>query len=159
FFFTNALYGQNQLRQRVAWALHQVLVVSGIDISHPSQMKPYLQILEKGAFGNYRTLLEDITLNPAMGRYLNMQGNRYVSTLDPTENYGREILHLFSIGLVKLNADGTPIKDSSGNGIPTYDQSVVHDFARVFTGWDFAAAPAQGITNYIDPLVLTEKYH
>jgi uncharacterized protein (DUF1800 family) len=159
FFFTNALYGANQLRQRVAWALHQVLVVSGVDISHPSQMKPYLEVLEKGAFGNYRTLLEDITLNPAMGRYLNMAGNRYAANLSPNENYGREILQLFSIGLVKLNPDGTQMKDANGNTIPTYDQAVVHDFARVFTGWNFAAAPAPGITNYIDPMVLTPSNH
>jgi uncharacterized protein (DUF1800 family) len=159
FFFTNALYGPNQLRQRVAWAFHQVLVVSGVDVTHPSQIKPYLEVLERGAFGNYRTLLEEITLNPAMGRYLNMAGNRFAANLDPNENYGREILQLFSIGLVKLKSDGTPVRDQNGNAFPTYDQAVVHDFARVFTGWNYASYPVAGITNYIDPMVLTPANH
>lgn len=156
FFFTNALYGSNQLRQRVAWALHTVLVVSGVDVTHPSQIKPYLEVLENDAFGNYRTLLEDITLNPAMGRYLNMAGNTKTA---PNENYGREVLQLFSIGLNMLNPDGTVMRDGSGNPIPTYNQSIVHDFSRVFTGWNFHAPPAPGVTDYINPLVLNEANH
>ena len=71
-FFVNALYGQDQLRQRVAFALHQIIVVSGVDITQPSWMTPYLQILDRHAFGNYRKLLYDITLNPAMGNYLDV---------------------------------------------------------------------------------------
>src|SRR5206468_2008366 len=69
-FFQNSLYGQDQLRQRVAWALHQITVVSGRDINFPSWMTYYLQTLDRDAFGNYRTLLGDITLNPSMGEYL-----------------------------------------------------------------------------------------
>ena len=74
-FFVNALYGPDQLRQRVAFALHQILVVSGVEITQPSWMAPYLQILDRNAFGNYRQLLYEITLNPAMGNYLDIAGN------------------------------------------------------------------------------------
>ncbi len=105
-FYINALYGPDQLRQRVAFALHQIIVVSGVDITHPSRMTPYLQILDRNAFGNYRQLLHEITLNPAMGNYLDMAGN---NATNPNENYAREVLQLFSIGLNKLNEDGTPV--------------------------------------------------
>jgi uncharacterized protein (DUF1800 family) len=103
-FFVNALYGQDQLRQRVAFALHQIIVVSGVDITQPSWMTPYLQILDRNAFGNYRQLLFEITLNPAMGNYLDVNGN---TRTRPNENYARELLQLFSIGTVRLNVDGT----------------------------------------------------
>ena len=95
-FFTNALYGPDQLRQRVAWALHRMIVVSGVSLNQPSWMAPYLQILDRDAFGNFRQLLEDITLNPAMGNYLDMITS---TKFNPNENYGREILQLFSVGL------------------------------------------------------------
>ena len=149
-FFTNALYGQDQLRQRVAFALHQILVVSGVDIGqgYPSRFTPYLQVLENDAFGNFRTLLYDITLNAAMGDYLDMVNNRKTN---PNENYAREVLQLFTIGLNRLNLDGSLVRDAQGQTIPTYDQTVVNAFARLFTGWTFA--PAQnGITNYIDAM-------
>ena len=96
-FFVNALYGEDQLRQRVAFALHQIIVVSGVDITQPSWMAPYLQILDRNAFGNFRQLLYDITLNPAMGNYLDINGN---TRTRPNENYAREVLQLFSIGTV-----------------------------------------------------------
>src|SRR4030095_514237 len=86
-FFLNALYGPDQLRQRVAFALHQIIVVSGIDVTLPSWMTPYLQILDRSAFGNYRQLLYDITLNAAMGNYLDVNGN---TKTRPNENYARE---------------------------------------------------------------------
>ena len=148
-FFTNAFYGVDQLRQRVAFALHQLLVVSGRDISQPSWMAPYLQILDRNAFGNYRQLLYEITLNPGMGRYLDMVTS---TKNNPNENYAREILQLFSIGLNELNLDGTPQLDLEGNPIPTYDQAVVTGFAKVFTGWTFEAQPSPGVVNYIDPM-------
>ena len=155
-FYTNALYGPDQLRQRVAFALHQIIVVSGVDITLPSRLTPYLQVLDRNAFGNYRNLLQEITLNPAMGNYLDMAGN---TSTNPNENYAREVLQLFTIGLYQLNQDGTPVLDGSGQPIPAYDQNVVNAFARVFTGWNFATAPATGIVNYIDPLVATESRH
>ncbi len=74
-FFVNALYGPDQLRQRVAFALHQILVVSGVEITQPSWMAPYLQMLDRNALGNYRQLLYEITLNPAMGNYLDVVNN------------------------------------------------------------------------------------
>lgn len=155
-FFTNALYGPDQLRGRVAFALHQILVISGVEITQPSWMVPYLQILDRNAFGNYRQLLYEITLNPGMGTYLDMTGN---TKTNPNENYAREILQLFSIGTVKLNPDGTPQLDGEGQPVPTYDQTTVDNFARVFTGWNRAAAPATGVPNYINPMIANQGQH
>jgi uncharacterized protein (DUF1800 family) len=154
-FFTNALYGSDQLRQRMAFILHQIFVVSQIEVTHPSQMSTYLQTLANDAFGNYRQLLYDVTLNPAMGKYLSMQGSAKVR---PNENYGREILQLFSIGLNELNPNGTQMQDPQGQPIPTHDQNVVDNFAKAFTGWVFHARDPQrdfpNTTNYIDPMVV-----
>ena len=154
-FFANALTRQTQLRQRVAFALHQIFVVSQRDIGEPSWMTPYLQALDRNAFGNYRTLLGDITLNPAMGDYLNMNQS---TAGNPNENYAREVLQLFSLGVNRLNPDGTPVLDAQGNPVPTYTQTTVNEFTRVFTGWRFATAlqagnPPAGATNYRDPMV------
>lgn len=155
-FFVNALYGEDQLRQRVAFALHQIIVVSGVEITLPSWMAPYLQVLDRHAFGNYRQLLRDITLNAAMGNYLDVNGN---TRTRPNENYAREILQLFSLGTLRLNPDGTPQLDGTGQTIPTYTQDTVNAFARVFTGWRFAPAPAAGVPNYIDPMVANQPQH
>jgi hypothetical protein len=155
-FFLNALYGQDQLRQRVAWALHSILVVSGRDMMQPSWMAPYLQIFSTEAFGNYRNIIAKVTLNPAMGDYLNMSTS---TKFNPNENYGREVLQLFSIGLYKLNLDGTQQLDMQGNPIPTYDQTVVTNFAKIFTGWRLATQPQPGVPNYIDPMVLNQSNH
>jgi uncharacterized protein (DUF1800 family) len=170
-FFANALSGQDQLRQRVAFALSQILVVSFVDVPLPGWMRGYVQLLYHEGLGNFRQLLYDLTLNPAMGRFLNMQGNRCRHIpVDPTicrtnglsepnENYAREILQLFSIGLFQLNQDGSRPLDASGNPIPTYDQTTVTEFARVFTGWVFApnlpgpAADIPTVPNYRDPMV------
>jgi uncharacterized protein (DUF1800 family) len=154
-FFQNALGGQDQLRQRVAFALQQILVASGLTIAQPSWMAPYLQTFDKDAFGNFRQLLQDITLNPAMGAYLNMAGNTKGA---PNENYAREVLQLFTIGLVELNTDGSVVTNSQGP-VPSYTQATVNAFARVFTGWNFAAPPAAGVPNYIDPMVVTAANH
>ena len=155
-FFVNALYGQDQLRQRVAFALHQIIVVSGVEITQPSWMAPYLQILDRNAFGNFRQLMYEITLNPAMGNYLDMVNS---TKANPNENYAREILQLFTIGLYRLNLDGTLARDEEGGIQPTYDQTIVDNFARAFTGWRFAAAPAPGVPNYIDPMVANQAQH
>jgi uncharacterized protein (DUF1800 family) len=150
-FFTNALYGQDQLRQRVAFALHQILVVSAAsEVNRPSWITNYLQILDRGAFGNYRTLLQDITLNPEMGEYLDM---RLSTRTSPNENYPREILQLFSLGVNELNLDGTPKLDAQGVPIPSYTQTTVNEFTRVLTGWNLTTPIATGITNYRDPMV------
>ena len=149
-FFSNALYGNNQLRQRVAFALHQIMVVSGnSEVNRPSWMTIYLQALERNALGNYKTLLSEITLTPAMGEYLDM---RLSTRTSPNENFAREVLQLFSLGTDKLNLDGTPQRDAQGNTIPTYSQADVNEFTRVFTGWNFTTALGAGITNYRDPM-------
>ncbi|MEO6325693.1 MAG: DUF1800 family protein, partial [Thermoanaerobaculia bacterium] len=155
-FFFRALYSDDQLRQRVAFALHEILVVSGRDENQPSWMTPYLQILDTQAFGNFRQLLYDITVNPAMGNYLNMDQS---SKTNPNENYAREILQLFSVGVDLLNSDGTPVLDGFGARVPTYDQAVVSGFSKVFTGWRFAAQPVPGVINYITPMVLNNSLH
>jgi uncharacterized protein (DUF1800 family) len=155
-FFSNALYGPDQLRQRVAFALHQIIVVSNVDITQPSWMAPYLQLLDRHALGSFRQLLYEMSLNPAMGNYLDITGN---TKAIPNENYGREILQLFSLGTFRLNQDGTQQLDLNGAPIPAYTQDTVNNFARVFTGWNRAAAPATGVPNYIDPMVANQSQH
>ncbi len=156
-FFVNALTGLDQLRQRLAWALTQIDVVSEIDVIRPaSWMTPYLQLFDRDAFGNYRQLLYDLSVNPAMGEYLNMRGN---TKNNVNENYAREILQLFSIGLNQLNPDGTVQVDETGNPSPTYDQNVITAFARVFTGWNLDAQLAPGVPNYRDPMIANNNNH
>ncbi len=130
-FFTNALYGPDQLRQRVAWALHKLVVVSEETLPYPFQVAAYLRAIDTNAFGNYRDLLYQETLTPAMGEYLNMDTS---TKDDPNENYAREIMQLFSIGTVLLNQDGTTQNDANGPK-PSYDQAVIDEFKRVYTGW------------------------
>ena len=137
-FFQRSLTGNDQLRQRLAFSLHKVVVVSGNTIIWPSYITPYFQILDQDAFGSYRSVLKDVTLNGAMGFYLSTDGN---SAAAPNENYAREIMQLFSIGVDKLNQDGTPVLDAQGNRIPTYDQATITNLARVFTGWVVTYAP------------------
>jgi uncharacterized protein (DUF1800 family) len=104
--------------------------------------------------------LYEVTLNAAMGNYLDMAGNRKANPPNlPNENYAREVLQLFSIGLTRVNPDGTPQRDPQGQTIPTFDQEVVNAFARVFTGWNYAPPPTQGIVNYIDPMVANQAQH
>lgn len=133
-FFTNALTQPDQLRQRTAFALHKMLVVSARDMNGgmPSWYAPYLHTIDRNAFGNFRQLLFDITLNPGMGNYLDMAFN---SKASPNENYAREIMQLFSVGVDTLNVDGTPVLDAQDNRVPTYDNATITNFARVFTGW------------------------
>lgn len=145
-FFTNALYGSDQLRQRVAWALSQIVVTSANepDLAFAHVMSRYQNIMFQEAFGNYETLLRKVTYNPAMGNYLDMVNNdRPAGTRVPNENYAREIMQLFSINLVELNNDGTPILDATGNPIETYSQTDISEFARVFTGYTYANSPTQ----------------
>ena len=141
-FFQNALKNNDQLRQRVAFALSQILVTSGADGSiMPYGMARYQQTLLDYAFGNYRDLLSAMTLSPVMGDYLNMANSNKPDPargISANENFAREILQLFSIGLYELNLDGTVKKDASGNLIPSYNQTTVENFARVFTGWTYA---------------------
>ena len=141
-FFTNAVSQPDQLRQRVAWALSQILVISTVDhdlsIAYP--MTRYQNILFQNAFGNFETLLNQITLSPSMGYWLTMVNNdkgNPATGREPNQNYAREIMQLFSIGLVELNLGGDPILDATGQPIPTYDQNTIAQFANIFTGWTY----------------------
>lgn len=137
------LTGPDQMRKRVALALSEYFVVSlaPIDGFYPPYMiAAYWDLLTANAFGNFRTLLEKITLNAAMGFYLNTRGNLKedpTTGRQPDENYGREVMQLFTIGLYELNGDGTPRTDSGGKPIESYVQSDVSNLARVFTGYDY----------------------
>ncbi|MBI5767233.1 MAG: DUF1800 family protein [Verrucomicrobia bacterium] len=137
----------DQLRQRVAFALSELLVVGadGSDQSYYADMKAnYYDILLRGAFGSYRQLLEDVSVCPTMGLWLTYMGNQPadpVKGTSPDENYAREVQQLFTIGLVQLQPDGTLMLDASAQPIPTYDQTAISETARVFTGWGYAVNP------------------
>lgn len=133
------LTGPDQLRLRVSWALFQYIPVE----TRPYGMAEYYnRVLWKNAFGNYRDLLRDMTVHPSMGVLLNNNENRAVSSscLDcaPNENFARELLQLFSVGVVQLNPDGSVARDASGKVLETYTQKDVEELARALTGWDFA---------------------
>lgn len=139
-----AVWGQDQLRQRVAFSLSQILVVSQLSsdlYARERGFANYHDILAKHAFGNYRDLLLDISVNPIMGIYLSALNNPKADeklNIRPDENYAREILQLFSIGLNELNIDGSLKLNGDGKPIPTFDQDVIKEFARVFTGWSLS---------------------
>jgi uncharacterized protein (DUF1800 family) len=166
-FFTNALTHPDQLRQRVAFALSQIFVVSGIEIYEAYGMADYQNMLLNDAFANFRTLLEDVTLSPVMGHYLDMANNDKTNTTlgtSPNENYGREVLQLCSIGLYELNPDGSQKLDATGAPIPTYTQDVVIGFSAIFTGWTYAplAGAASQWTNpinYDGVMVAFDSHH
>lgn len=132
----------DQLRQRVAFALSEIFVVSnknGTLAYQPWALSSWYDMLATNAFGNYRQLLKDATLHPAMGIYLtHMQNQKADPTrnIRPDENYAREVLQLFSIGLVKLDTDGTPLL-TGGQPIATYNQATVRGFAALLTGWNW----------------------
>jgi uncharacterized protein (DUF1800 family) len=137
------LSGADQLRGRVSFALGQIMVISNIapDL-RPYAMSSYMDVLNRNAFGNYRTLLKEVTLHPAMGYYLNLvesEKDDLARGIHPNENYAREVLQLFSIGLVELNIDGTAKVGADGKPIPTYGEVEVKGFAKAFSGWTFAS--------------------
>ena len=138
-----AVNGDDQLRQRVAFALHQILVVSefadGLS-DNADGLATYYDLLTEHAFGNYRALLDALTLNPAMGAFQNVLRNDKedpVTGTVPNENYARELMQLFSIGLNKLHPDGSLQFDANGLPQPTYSQETVAGLARVLTGWSW----------------------
>ncbi|MEY4916159.1 MAG: hypothetical protein RL616_72 [Verrucomicrobiota bacterium] len=138
----NAVTAPDQLRQRVAFALSEILVASesGSLQDHSDALAYYYDVLVDNAFGNFRTLLKSVTLSPAMGIYLNMQANdkgNLVTGTHANENYAREINQLFSIGLNRQWPDGSLVLNSAGNLVPTYDQNVINGFAQTFTGWNY----------------------
>lgn len=147
-----ALTAPDQLRQRVAFALSEILVVSdqgnGLN-NRVIALANYYDLLLAHSFGNYRDLLQQVTLSPVMGVYLSHLGNQkadVANNIRPDENYARELMQLFTIGLYQLNPDGSLKLDAGDNPIPTYDQQAIEGFARVFTGWTSA-----GTTNFLKP--------
>lgn len=171
-FFQNAVSQPDQLRQRVAFALSQILVVSGADPSIPGDQKlpamvGYQEVLHNNALGNYRQLLYDMTLNPAMGAFLDMVNNQKpnaATNSQPNENYARELLQLFSVGVYKLNGEGTVPGDVNGNPLPTYTNDEIKAFARAFTGWTYAPRPGQPMkaknpANFAEPMVFYAPSH
>ena len=157
----------DQLRQRVAFALSEFFVVSvnsaGLG-NNPVAMSAYYDVLVRDAFTNYRQLLEDVTLNPAMGKYLDMLHNDKAGPKhQPNENYAREIMQLFSIGLYDLNLDASLTLDSSGFPIATYNQEAVLGLAATFTGWNYAQVGTpgwNGVTrDFRDPMMPVPSHH
>jgi uncharacterized protein (DUF1800 family) len=167
--FRNALHGEDQLRQRVAFALSEIMVVSQLGVlnNQPYALASYYDLLARNAFGNYRDLIEAVTLHPAMGAYLSMLGNEKpdpARNIRPDENYARELMQLFSIGLVELERDGSVRLDANDEPVPTYDQAVIEGFAHVFTGWTYAEAPdfrrvAPTPRRQVLPMELWPEYH
>ena len=140
-FWQQSLTANDQLRQRVAYSLHEMLVISmtGTGVENmPRGTAHYYDTLGADAFGNFRQLLDDVTLNPMMGQWLAVQGNdKGNATTDPDENYAREVMQLFTIGLYQLNDDGTQKLDGTGKPIPTYSNTDVIGLAKVFTGFSW----------------------
>ncbi|MCC6193337.1 MAG: DUF1800 domain-containing protein [Burkholderiales bacterium] len=170
-FFTNALYKPDQLRQRVAWALSQFFVVSGMkdpDMETAYVQARWHQILFEEAFGDFGRLLWRVTLSPQMGHYLDLVNNAKANPqkgTEPNENFARELLQLFTIGTVELESDGTPVLDAKGQPVPTYGQADVKAIARALTGWAYPpydAAQTKGPSDkryYARNMVAVESRH
>jgi len=156
--YMNMVSGPDQVRQRMIFALSQIFVVSADKNPYGNEMLPWLQTISTHALGNFGNLLREMTLNPAMGKYLDL-GNSIIPS--PNENYPREMLQLFTIGLYRLNQDGTLQLDGNGNPIPTYDQAVIHDVARALSGWTYPGSSATGTNweNFTGPLQPRDNYH
>lgn len=158
-----AVYGQDQLRQRMAWALSQIFVVSDQNSSISSNYIPmaeYADLLARDAFGSYRTLLGDVTLSPTMGKFLShFRNQKPSSTTQPDENYAREVMQLFSVGLVQRNLDYSPVLDDDDNPVPTYDQTVITHTAKVFTGFTYSDAPTNPANFYGGALTDAGSYN
>jgi uncharacterized protein (DUF1800 family) len=160
------LTAPDQLRQRVAFALSEMFVVSTNSVNARS-VTTYQNTLANDAFGNFYTIMQDVTLSPAMGGYLNMLNSAKPATGQiANENYARELMQLFTTGLYMLNQDGTPQLDASGNAIPVYTEAQVQAFARAFTGWTYANASGTGApakfpntANYTMPMASLETQH
>ena len=148
-FFINAVNDSDQLRERVAFALNEIWVVSQNKVSDPTGYTNYMTALTKDSLGNYYDVMKDVTLTPAMGHYLDMVNNDKPATgQHANENYARELMQLFTLGLSVLNQDGTSQVDGSGNPLPTYTQNDVMALGRSFTGWTFPTEPGQSLARH-----------
>jgi uncharacterized protein (DUF1800 family) len=164
-FYLNAIAGGDQLRERVGFALNELWVVSADTVDDPLGYTNYVRTLNNDALGNYLNVMNDVTLSPAMGNYLNMANNNAPAPgQHANENYAREIMQLFTLGLNKLNPDGTPVLDTSGNPVPTYTQNDVMDLGRAFTGWTYPVQPGKTGQNnnppyFGGPMIAVEAEH
>ena len=166
-----AIDAPDQLRQRIAWALSQYFVVAELGNNQPQAVERWLNyydIFTRHAFGNFRDILDEVTWSPHMGYYLSHMENRKANPslgTYPDENYAREVMQLFTIGLWELNENGTLKLDSYGNAIPTYDNDDIFEFAKVFTGMRRPQnrGPNTNIeelsNNYIDPMRVEKGRH
>jgi uncharacterized protein (DUF1800 family) len=160
------LTAPDQLRQRVAFALSEMFVVSTNSVNARS-VTTYQNTLANDAFGNFYNIMQDVTLSPAMGGYLNMLNSaKPVTGQIANENYARELMQLFTTGLFMLNQDGTQQLDANGNAMPVYSEAQVQAFARAFTGWTYANASGTGApakfpntANYTMPMAALETQH
>lgn len=169
-FWRHAIRADDQLRQRMAFALSQILVVSadGNIGRAPQMLAHYMDVLTGNAFGNYRDLLEEVTYSPAMAVYLTYLRNQKADPRTgrvPDENYARELLQLFTLGLVSLNPDGTPVSGPEGGQVELFDNDDITGLARVFTGLSFAGASFQTplrllpLTAFHSPLEAFAPFH
>lgn len=170
-FMTNSVMNQDQLRQRVAFALSQITVVSLNSLIFPENVTPFEEMLLSDAFTNYRQILGDVTLHASMGGFLNMVNNAAANPSLGTvanENYARELMQLFSIGTKMLNQDGSVQLGSDGLALAPYNQSNVTELARVLTGWTFAqkgiapywgAGINDGNTDVTSPMAEMAQFH
>lgn len=161
--WTSAISAPDQLRQRVAFALSEIVVLSDKNTFGRIGLATanYYDILVRNSFGSYEQILQEVTVNPLMGEYLTMLRSDKAS---PDENYAREIMQLFSIGLIMLNPDGTPLCDVNGHNIPTYDNELIIELARAFTGWTYGGSERfdyspYGGTDYFAPMVPFDEHH
>lgn len=165
-----SLLGEDQLRQRIAFALSQLFVISENSQLGNFQIEiaNYYDLLLGHAFGNYRELMEDVTKSPVMGLYLSMMGNEKPQpdlNIRPDENFARELMQLFTIGLNEMNIDGSLKLDLQGQAIPTYNQETIEAYAHVFTGWHFAGKTELNwnffFANYdfLTPMELVDSFH
>ncbi len=170
--FETALFDKDQIRHRVAYALSQIVVESLAEpffIRRAEGLATYMDILTKNALGNYKDLLIDISHSSSMGLYLTYNGSKKeqqegTTTIYPDENYAREIMQLFTIGLNELNLDGTAKLGANGKSIPSYTQEDVNGLAKVFTGWDLKRNPRYGVLRFskgdvTHPLEFTAEHH
>lgn len=162
--------GRDQLRQRVALALSEIMVISkfGSLINEPDARMSYYDVLVKNAFANFETLLQEVSYHPSMGKYLSYLGNAKADPAKgsrPDENYAREVMQLFTIGLYQLNLDGSKKLDASGNLLPTYTQKDVEEMAKVFTGltdqndFFFAGEGGSSHLSRTEPMITYDDYH
>jgi len=164
-FFQNAVNDSDQLRQRVAFALNELWVVSQNKVNDPTGYTNYIRALTTDALGNYYDVMKDVTLTPAMGHYLDMVNNDKPATGNhANENYARELMQLFTLGLSQLNPDGTVQVDGTGLPVPSYSQDDVMALGRSFTGWTYPTEPGQALKKhnpeyYGGPMVAFESNH